>query len=192
MTAVGLDEDLTRLRREHNKEFGGGQSREIIRFETCPRCGALRDVPCDWSRDRLDPGERADRQAEGRSHYERMMKAQGVDPSRWAGILARARRRRRTTMETKPVRRDAWREVAARVPCPYCHAAKAEPCEDRHGEPCAGYVHSQRTELAEDRHRRKEAWREKRRRARLAEPPPLFPPDAPGFRELLDGNEGAA
>lgn len=66
------------------KSHGDGPTREVVRgCQDCPLCRAVAGTACDRGRDRwLSTADRAELQAEGANHYERMLVAYGHSPAR--------------------------------------------------------------------------------------------------------------
>jgi hypothetical protein len=71
------------------KSYGDGLVREAIRDVECPECGVPAGAVCDRSRDPYSAAERSRLEAEGTSHYKRMLAAYGVPESKWDEYVAR-------------------------------------------------------------------------------------------------------
>ncbi len=127
-----------RLMMMAHRRYADGLWQEEIRAEQCPKktCAAAPGNPCDWFPDNYLPAaERRERMAEGRSHYERMLTAQGHDPARAAEI---ARANREANRKGRAVTRHddgqpqpsltGWMVTATLAPCRKHQAAPGEPC----------------------------------------------------------------
>ena len=164
---------MARYRRQRHRErngHGDGLTRDAIQCTECPDCGAPRDMACDRSRDPYSARVRDQLQAEGISHYRRMLAAYGVPEFRWDYCVAR-----NTAGAMAGTAESLWELSVELVSCPMHGHPRGSECPG----PCPARMRKAAQAAIQRQARKTRAARRDHRRTE-----PLFPPGPIPWAEL--------